>query len=250
MESNTTRSHLVTIHAKPTPVTVDPARTAALVVDMQNDFAAKGGMFERAGIDISITRAAIEPTARALSALRQAGISVIYLKMGYRSDLADLGPPDSPNRIKHLPLAVGTTVTAPDGRESRILVRDTWNTDIVDELKPEAGDTVVYKTRYSGFYATDLDSILKTRGIKSLVVAGATTCVCVDSTIRDAMFRDYACVLLEDCTGEPIGNRSARTNHEAALLTIQTLLGWVSTSADLIRALRTLDQSAPREAWS
>jgi len=248
MDANTTRSRQVSIDAKPEPITVDLARTAALLVDMQNDFAAKGGMFERAGIDISITRAAIEPTARALAAMRQAGITVIYLKMGYGPDLADLGPPDCPNRIKHLPLAVGTTVTTPDGRESRILIRDTWNTDIVDELKPEAGDIIVYKTRYSGFYETDLHSILKTRGIKSLVVAGATTCVCVDSTIRDAMFRDYACVVLEDCTGEPIGNCAARSNHEAALLTIQTLLGWVSTSADLIRALRLRDQPGPSKA--
>ncbi len=129
-------------------------------------------------------------------------------------------------------------MTAPDGRESRILITDTWSTDILDELKPQAGDSILYKTRYSGFYGTDLDSILKAQGIKSLVVTGATTCVCVDSTIRDAMFRDYTCVLLEDCTGEPIGNQSTRSNHEAALLTIQTLFGWVSTSADLIETLR------------
>jgi ureidoacrylate peracid hydrolase len=157
--------------------------------------------------------------------------------MGFRPDLSDLGAPGSPNRIKHLPGQVGTTVTAPDGRESRILIRDTWNTDILDELKPEAGDAVLYKTRYSGFYGTELDSILKRRGIKSLVVTGATTCVCVDSTIRDAMFRDYTCILLEDCTGEPLGSQSTRSNHEAALLTIQTLFGWVSTSANLIEAL-------------
>jgi nicotinamidase-related amidase len=119
---------------------------------MQNDFAAKGGMFERAGIDISVTRAAIGPTARALAAMRLAGIGVIYLKMGYLLDLSDLGGPDAPNRIKHLPLAVGTSVTAPNGRESRILIRDTWNTDILDELKPQPNDTVLYKTRYSGFY--------------------------------------------------------------------------------------------------
>jgi hypothetical protein len=100
MDSNTTRSRQVSIDAKPGPITIDVAATAALVVDMQNDFATKGGMFERAGIDISITRAAIEPTARALAAVRQAGITVIYLKMGYRSDLADLGPPDSPNRTQ------------------------------------------------------------------------------------------------------------------------------------------------------
>jgi ureidoacrylate peracid hydrolase len=98
---------------------------------MQNDFAAKGGMFDRAGIDISITRAAIAPTARALAAIRQAGVGVIYLKMGFRLDLSDLGSPDSPNRIKHLPRQVGMTVTAPDGRESRILIRDTWSTEIL-----------------------------------------------------------------------------------------------------------------------
>ena len=125
MDADRTRSRSVSIGAKPGPVTIDPAMTAALVVDMQNDFAAKGGMCERAGIDISITRAAIEPTARALAAIRQEGIDVIYLKMGFHPDLSDLGPPDSPNRIKHLPM-VGTTVTAPDGRESRILIRDTW----------------------------------------------------------------------------------------------------------------------------
>ena len=105
--------------------------------------------------------------------------------MGFRPDLSDLGPPDSPNRIKHLPGQVGMTVTAPDGRESRILIRDTWSTEILDELKPQKGDTVLYKTRYSGFYGTDLDSILKTRGIKSQVVTGGRP-VCV-STRRFAM---------------------------------------------------------------
>jgi nicotinamidase-related amidase len=112
MDENVTPGRTDSISAKPASVSIDPINTAALVVDMQNDFAAKGGMFERAGIDISVTRAAIAPTARALAAIRQAGISVIYLKMGFRPDLSDLGPPDSPNRIKHLPLAVGTTVTA------------------------------------------------------------------------------------------------------------------------------------------
>lgn len=230
-------SGIVSIDAEPAPITIDLAKTAAIVVDMQNDFAAKGGMFDRAGIDISVTRAAIEPTTRALAAMRQARIGVIYLKMGYLPDLSDLGGPDAPNRIKHSPLAVGTSVTAPDGSKSRILIRDTWNTDILDELKPKADDVILYKTRYSGFYRTDLDAILKVRGVQSLIFTGATTCVCVDSTIRDAMFRDYSCVLLRDCTGEPIGNQTARSNHEAALLTIQLLFGWVSSSANLIRAL-------------
>ncbi len=245
METNTRDStagdRLVTIEAKPGPITIDTARTAALVVDMQNDFAAKGGMFDRAGIDVSVIRSAAEPTARALVSMRKAGIGVIYLKMGFEPDLSDLGPPDSPNRIKHLPLAVGSTVTAPDGRQGRILVRDTWNTDILDELEPQTGDTVIYKTRYSGFYATELDSVLKERGVKWLLITGCTTNVCVESTLRDAMYRDYSCVLLADCTGEPIGREFPRTNHEASLLIIQALFGWVSGSAEVIRALERGD---------
>jgi len=227
----------VTVEARPEPVTIDTARTAALVVDMQNDFGAKGGMFDRAGIDISITRSVIEPTAKVLASVRKAGIPVVYLKQGHRPDLSDLGASDSPHRIKHLPMAVGTTVTAPDGRESRVLIRDTWNTDILDEVKPDFGDTVMYKTRYSGFYGTDLDSVLRARDVKWLIVTGATTSVCVESTVRDAMFRDYRCILLGDCTGEPIGHEFSRSNHEASLLTIQTLFGWVSSSAEVIRAL-------------
>ena len=125
----------VTIEARPEAITIDTGQTAALVVDMQNDFGAKGGMFDRAGIDISVNRGVIEPTARVLAAARNAGISVVYLKMGYRPDLSDLGASDAPNRIKHEALGVGTAVTAPDGRASRVLVRDTWNTDIVDERR-------------------------------------------------------------------------------------------------------------------
>ena len=227
----------VTIEARPEAITIDTGQTAALVVDMQNDFGAKGGMFDRAGIDISVNRGVIEPTARVLAAVRNAGITIVYLKMGYQPDLSDLGPSDSPNRIKHQALAVGTAVTAPDGRASRVLVRDTWNTDIVDELTPQAADVVLYKTRYSGFYGTDLDSILQSRGVKSLIVTGCTTSICVESTIRDAMFRDYRCVLVDDCSAEPIGHGLSRSNHEASLLTIQLLFGWVTSSANLTRVL-------------
>jgi ureidoacrylate peracid hydrolase len=230
-------SSTVTIEARPEPITIDTDHTAAVVVDMQNDFGAKGGMFDRAGIDISVIRGVIEPTARALKAIRQAGLTVVYLKMGYQPDLSDLGAADSPNRIKHHPLAVGTTMTAPDGRTSRLLIRDTWNTEIIEELTPQNGDVVLYKTRYSGFYETDLNRVLRSRSVTSLVVTGCTTSICVESTIRDAMFRDYRCVLLEDCVAEPIGHGLSRTNHEASILAIQLLFGWVSNSAELIRAL-------------
>jgi ureidoacrylate peracid hydrolase len=228
----------VTIDASPGPISIDAARTAIIVVDMQNDFGSEGGCFQRAGIDISMIRAAVPPTARALGAARAAGIKVIYLKMAFQPDLSDAGAVDSPNFVRHLQiLGLGQSVHAPDGKDSRILIRDTWNTDIVRGLTPNPNDVVLYKHRFSGFFETDLDATLKRAGIKYLIVTGCTTSICVESTIRDAMFRDYSCVLLKDCTGEPIGHALSRSNHDASLLTIQMLLGWVSTSDDFIRAL-------------
>jgi ureidoacrylate peracid hydrolase len=228
---------LITVDAKPEQLTIDSARAAVVVVDMQNDFGSEGGMFARAGIDISGIRAAVAPTARVLAAARQAGITVVYLKMGFRPDLSDLGPPDAPNRLKHLPARVGETVTAPDRTESRILIRDTWNTEILTELTPEPGDAVLYKHRYSGFYETELDAFLKSINVKYLIFTGCTTSVCVESTIRDAMFRDYSCLLLADCTAEPIGYGLPRSNHDASLLVVQVLFGWVSGSSELLAAL-------------
>jgi ureidoacrylate peracid hydrolase len=220
------------------PVTIDTARIAVLVIDMQNDFGSKGGMFDRAGIDISAIRDAIAPTCKALDAARSVGIPIVYLKMGYQGDLSDLGPAGSPNRERHLSVfSVGAQVSSPDGRPSRILIRDTWSTDVLDELKPHAADLIVYKNRFSGFHGTELDAILRGRGVSWLIVTGVSTSICVESTIRDAMFRDYSCVLLADCTAEPIGSDLPRTNHEASLLLIQALFGWVSSSAEFMRAL-------------
>ncbi|HKU13485.1 MAG TPA: cysteine hydrolase [Steroidobacteraceae bacterium] len=204
---------------------------------MQNDFGSKGGMFDRAGIDISGIQKAVAPTARALAAARRAGMPVIYLKMGYRPDLSDLGAADSVNRTRHMRLKVGERVRAPDGSESRILVRDTWNTAIVDELAPRAADVVMWKTRFSGFYQTSLHEDLQRFGCRHLIVTGCTTSICVESTVRDAMFRDYLPVLLSDCMSEPIGGDLARSNHEASLLSTEVLLGWVADSERFVRAL-------------
>src|SRR5881392_1338560 len=236
----------VTLDAKPEPIVIDPARTAVIVVDMENDFAAKGGMFDRAGADISGAQKAIAPIAKVLAGARQSGLKIIYLKMGYRPDLSDLGPNDSVNRIRHLKFGVGQKIQAPDGRESRVLIRDTWDTDIVPELKPQASDIVIYKTRFSGFYQTDLDATLKKFGIKYLIVTGVTTSICVESTVRDAMFRDYLCVMLRDCMSEPIGHDLPRTNHDASLLNAEVLLGWVSDSDQLIKALAAKASQAAR----
>ena len=230
-------NRMTTIEAKPGPFTVDPAHAAVIVVDMQNDFGSAGGMFDRAGIDISGIQCAVAPTSRVIDAARGAGMSIVYLKMAYRPDLSDLGRSDSVNRARHLQLGVGQAVIAPDGSPSRILIRDTWNSEILDELKPQTDDIVLYKTRFSGFYETDLDDRLRGRGVTHLIVTGCTTSICVESTVRDAMFRDYLCVLLSDCMSEPIGQTQSRSNHEASLLSAEVLLGWVSDSTRFVSAL-------------
>lgn len=228
---------MITLEARPESVAIDPRRTAVLVIDMQNDFGSPGGMFERAGIDISGITAAAVATRPVLQAARAAAIPIVYLKMEHAPDLSDVGPADGPHWIKHRPDGVGESMIAPDGSESRILVRDTWNTEIVSELAPEPGDPIVSKHRYSGFFQTELDDVLRGLGANYLVVTGCTTSICVESTVRDAMFRDYSCIVLEDCTAEPIGAGLGRTNRDASLLVIETRFGWVSSASAVLEAL-------------
>jgi ureidoacrylate peracid hydrolase len=224
------------IQAKPESVAIDPARTAVLVIDMQNAFGSPGGMFDRAGIGTSGIRAAVAPTRAAVEAARRAGLKIVYLKMGFKPNLSDLGAEDVPNG--HLFLHLGVK----DG----VLTRDTWGTDILDELAPGDKDTVIYKTRFSGFYRTGLDELLKAAGIKHLIVTGCTTSICVESTIRDAFFRDYHCVVLEDCTAEPMGASLSRSNHQATLLLVERIFGSVATSTAFIDALHAATVTARR----
>jgi ureidoacrylate peracid hydrolase len=156
--------------------------------------------------------------------------------MAHRPDLSDAGPEGSPHRIKHMAFRPGERVPTPDGGEGAILVDGTWNTDIVAELAPAPGDVVVSKHRFSGFFETDLDLVLRTLEVTNLIVVGWTTSICVESTVRDAMFRDFVCVTLADCTAEPVGREHARSNHEASL-TMLGLFGWVSSSSELEAAL-------------
>jgi ureidoacrylate peracid hydrolase len=234
MQSNIRTANLP---AKPHALNLEIARCAVLVIDMQNEFSSKGGMFDRAGIDVSVIQRVVAPTASVLEAARKNGIPVIYLKMQHRADLADLGAKDSPHRIKHGFFGVGESNVAPDGNTNRVLIEGFWGTEIISELSPHAGDIIISKHRYSGFFETELDSVLRGLGIKQLIVTGCTTSVCVESTIRDGMFRDYQCCLLSDCSAEPIGMSSSRGNHEASLLTVELLLGWVSDSKQFTAAL-------------
>jgi ureidoacrylate peracid hydrolase len=202
----TPTTQLLIVAARPEPITIECSKTAVLVVDMQNDFAAPGGMFDSAGIDISLIRQALAPTQNVLAAARKVPMPIIYIKMEFQPDLSDFGAADDPNRIKHRPFAVGERMMTPDGPEGRTLIKATWNTEIVTELAPRPGDLIISKNRYSGFYQTDLHATLQSKGVRFFVFAGCTTSVCVESTLHDAMFRGYICLLLSDCTAEPIGS--------------------------------------------
>jgi ureidoacrylate peracid hydrolase len=219
---------VIEVEAKPEPIRLDLPRTAVLVIDMQNDFGSAGGMFDRAGIDITGIQQAVAPTRRVLDGARQAGLPIVHVRMAHPPDLVNAGPTDSPHRRKHVPMQLG---------DGRVLVEGTWNTRILPELEPQAGEPVVTKHRYSGFFETELDDTLRSLGARFLIVTGCTTSICVESTVRDAMFRDYSCLVLEDCTAEPIGAGLSRSNHEASLLVIERLFGWVSNSETLLNAL-------------
>lgn len=234
----------ICVPARPESLDIDIGRTALIVVDMQNDFGSEGGMFHRAGIDIAPIKAIVPALAKVIDAARMNGIPVFFIKMQFEPDMSDAGDSLAPTYIKHQRLKVGDVVTAPDGSPSRILIRDTWNTAILDELTPRAGDIVIPKNRYSAFFRTELDDRLRALGIRHLIVTGTTTGICVDSTVRDAVFRDYQCVVLSDCTAEPIAHDASRSNHEASLLYVELLFGWVSDSAQLFEALGTIRQAA------
>lgn len=239
-----TRAAPVEVEARPGSFSLDPASTAVIVVDMQHDFADPHGMFGRAGIPLDGIQAVVEPTRRVLDAARRAGVLVVYLAMQFDEDLSNLGSATAPNRLRHLMMGVGQEVAAPDGTQSRVLVSGTWNTRIIEALAPRAADLVVPKHRYSGFFETNLHDLLRERNITSLIFTGCTTSVCVESTLRDAFYRDYQCLLLTDCCAEAIGSAASRTNHEASITVIEALFGWTTESAAVHDALSNVEMSA------
>jgi biuret amidohydrolase len=183
----------VIIEARPFDVTADPATTAIIVIDMQRDFLEPGGFGELLGNDVSHLRGTIEPIGRVLEAARRRGLLVVHTREGHRPDLADC-PPSKLTRG-------GVTFIGTDGPMGRILVRGEPGQDIVRELAPISGEPVIDKPGKGAFYATDLEAILRSRGIVTLVVCGVTTEVCVHTTVREANDRGFACVVLEDCVG-------------------------------------------------
>jgi ureidoacrylate peracid hydrolase len=220
----------VRLPAKPEGITIDPARTAVLVVDMQNSFASKGGMLDLIGLDISGGKGAIAATKKVIDAARAAEIKVVYLLMSYAPDLSNSGGPDSPHWHKESGLILMRT--KPELR-GKILTPGTWDEAVVDELKPAPTDIVIRKSRYSGFVGTNLDVVLKTYNTKYLVFTGIATNVCVESTLRDAYFREYWPIIVSDA----VNNAGPPETQEGTLWNVEALFGWVTNSEDFVRAV-------------
>jgi nicotinamidase-related amidase len=217
-----------TIQAEPYDFDFDLDRTALVMIDMQRDFVEPGGFGEMLGNDVSLLRSSIEPCKEVLEVARKVGMFIIHTREGHRPDLADLQP--AKKERGHLKTGIGDV-----GPMGRILVRGEIGHDIIPELYPIEGEPVVDKPGKGAFYDTDLLGILRNRDIKTLIVCGVTTEVCVHTTVREANDRGFDALVPEDCTASyfPEFKRVALEMIKAQ----GGIFGWVSDSDKVVKGL-------------
>jgi nicotinamidase-related amidase len=213
-----------------------PQNTALIVIDMQTDFCGKGGYISLLGYDVSASRALIPAIQNLLAAMREKKYHIIHTREGHRPDLSDL-PPNKRwrSRISSAGVPNASTGIGDLGPCGRVLVRGEPGWEIIPELAPAAGEVIIDKPGKGSFCATDLDLILRTRGIQNIILTGITTDVCVHTTMREANDRGYECLLLEDCCAATDAG-----NHKAAVNMVKMqngVFGAVSDSKSLVEGL-------------
>ena len=220
------------LKAEPEAIQLAPEQTALIVIDMQNAYTSKGGYLDLAGFDVSKTKPVVENIKKAVDAAHASNIQVIYFKNGWDDQYVEAGGINSPNF--HKSNALKTMRKQPE-LQGKLLAKGGWDFELIDELKPLAQDIVIEKPRYSGFFNTALDSMLRSRGIRNLVFVGIATNVCVESTLRDGFFLEYFGIALGDACYQA-GPGEA---HEASLYNIKTFFGWVSDTANFVETFQT-----------
>lgn len=230
----------VTLPSRPEPLTLAVEETAVVVVDMQNAYASPGGYLDLAGFDISGARAAIDKCVETVTIARAAGVKVIFFQNGWDAGYVEAGGPGSPNW--HKSNALKTMRRKPE-LAGKLLAKGGWDYELVDALTPQPGDIRVPKPRYSGFFNSQFDSILRARGIRNLVFCGIATNVCVESTLRDGFHLEYFGIVLEDATHQA----GPDFVQKAALYNIETFFGWVSSVADFRAAFAQIPPVSPQE---
>lgn len=220
----------VRIAAQPQDVVFDANRTALVVVDMQNDFCAKGGYLDYRGVDYTADRAPIKPLKRLVPLLRKQNVPVIWLNWGVRPDLLNSFP-SLLHAHTHDGSGAGLGDTIPGG--ARILRKGSWGAAVVDEIDPGDRDIHVTKYRFSGFWDTELDSILRNLGVTTLFFAGVNADQCVMTTLQDATFLGYDVLMLDDC----VATTSPEYCMEATRYNVKLLFGFMTDSKALIDGL-------------
>jgi ureidoacrylate peracid hydrolase len=220
------RDNALVLPAKPEQFPLSPDETALIVVDMQNAYASPGGYLDLAGFDVTGAKPVIAAVAETVEISRKLGFTVVFLQNGWDAAKQEAGTPDSPNWWKSNALK---TMRARPELDGKLITRGTWDYELVAKLQPLPGEIVLPKPRYSGFFGTQLDAMLRARRIRNLLVVGVATNVCVESTIRDGYFLEYFPIMVKDATlqaGPP-------ALQEATIYNVETFFGWTTTTSEL-----------------
>ena len=223
----------IVIDSEPDALAIATVTTALVVVDMQNAYLSKGGYLDRVGFDVSTSGPVIEKAAAVLDAARRAGLFVAHLQNGFDELQTEAGGPTSP--VWHKSNALKYMRANPSER-GKLITHGTWDHEFVEAMKPIAGEAVVPKARYSGFAGTNLEQLLRARGVTTLLLVGVNTNVCVEATLRDAYHREFFALMVPEATlqaGPP-------SIYDASVFNVNNFFGWTASTAGVTDALDEL----------